>query len=157
MWATSLQFHHRQHFHCIGIMFISSAKCSERTSFLRDSSLFHFGWIFGKLPKGLWPPPPSPPPTFFVREVLKSATKFSDWCDPPLFFRKFIVSTPLFPKVHRFFPSKLTKKSATKFFGSEMTTPPLGSFPKIHPKWSIECSLTILNITRIANAILCHS
>ena len=27
-------------------------------------------------------------------------------------FRKFIVFTPLFPKIHRFFTSKLTKKSA---------------------------------------------
>ena len=65
----------------------------------------------------------------------KFATKFFgvEWTPPP-FSRKFIV-----------FPLKITKKcsfiilkSATKFFGSEMTppSPPIGNFPKIHPKWS---------------------
>ena len=48
---------------------------------------------------------------------------------------------PLFRKFSKEKCSFGTQKSATKFFGSEMTTPALGSFPKIHPKWSREASL----------------
>ena len=61
--------------------------------------------------------------------VLKSAN-FSDWSDPPPFLKIHCFYPPLFPKIHRFFPSKLPKKSATKFFGSEMTPPPSEVFRK---------------------------
>ena len=42
------------------------------------------------------------------------------------------------------FPLKITAKTATKFFGSEITPTPFRSFQKIHPKWSIESSLSCL-------------
>ena len=45
----------------------------------------------------------------------------SELRDPPPFFRK----------IQRFYSPKNTEKTATKFFGSEMTPPPFGSFPKI--------------------------
>ena len=65
-----------------------------------------------------------PPPYFrktmlrFFREARKFATKFI----------RIGVTPPLFPKIHRFYPPKITEKTATKFFGSEMTPPPLRKF-----------------------------
>ena len=32
--------------------------CEVLPTRLRDYRVGHFGWIFGKLPNGLWPPPP---------------------------------------------------------------------------------------------------
>ena len=59
---------------------------------------------------------PSPLPSLRKTMLRFFATNFSDWSDPPLF-----------PKIHRFYPSKLPPKTATNFFGSEMT-PPLRKF-----------------------------
>ena len=93
-----------------------------------------------KFSKGLLPGPNSmnfrktskrpltPPPYFrktmlrFFREAQKFATKFI----------RIGVTPPLFPKIHCFYRPKIFEKTATKFFGSEMTPPPFGSFPKIH-------------------------
>ena len=85
-------------------------------SSVREDYLYQIQWIFGKLPNGLWPPPP---PYFrktmlrFFREAQKFATKFIRIC----------VTPPLFPKIHCFYRPKISGKTATKFFGSEMTPP----------------------------------
>ena len=80
------------------------------------------GWIFGKLPNGLWPPHPIFGKlccAFFGRPENLQRNSFGlAW--PP----------PLFPKIHRFYPPKITEKTATKFFGSEMTPPPSEVFRK---------------------------
>ena len=60
--------------------------------------------------------PPSPPifgnlVAFFFQEARKLATKFI----------RIGVTPPPFPKIHRFYPPKITEKTATEFFGSEMT------------------------------------
>ena len=51
---------------------------------------------------------------------------------PPPFFRKFIVFTP----------PKLPKKPQRNFLDRKWPPPPFGSFPKIHPKWSTQSSLS---------------
>ena len=64
--------------------------------------------------------PLTPPPYFrktmlrFFREAQKFATKFI----------RIGVTPPLFPKIHCFYRPKISGKTATKFFGSEMTPPP---------------------------------
>ena len=73
---------------------------------IRDCSVYQIWWICGKLPNGLWPP--SPPPPYFRKTMLRFLQRnFSGCSDPTLF---------------------LYRKSATKFFGSEMTPPPLRKF-----------------------------
>ena len=87
----------------------------------------HIRWIFGNLPNGLWPPHPifgKQCCAFFGRPKNLQRNSFGlAW--PP----------PLFPKIHCFYRPKISGKTATKFFGSEMTPPPFGSFPKIHWIW----------------------
>ena len=54
----------------------------------------------------------------FFWEARKFATKFI----------RIGVTPPLFPKIHCFYRPKIFEKTATKFFGSEMTPPPLRKF-----------------------------
>ena len=53
-----------------------------------------------------------PPPPFFQKTMLRFLQQNFSGCSGPTLF--------------------LYRKSATKFFGSEITPPPFGSFPKIH-------------------------
>ena len=56
---------------------------------------------------------PLPPPSFWKTMMRFFATNFSDWSDPPPF-----------PENSSFFPLKITAKTTTKFFESEMSPPP---------------------------------
>ena len=40
------------------IRFLLASHAHHKTPRLRDGSRFQIGWIFGKVPNGLWPPPP---------------------------------------------------------------------------------------------------
>ena len=73
---------------------------------LRGFYLDQIQWIFGKLPNGLWPPHPTPP--YFRKTMLRFLQWNFSGCSDPILF--------------------LYRKSATKFFGSEMTPPPLRKF-----------------------------
>ena len=48
---------------------------------LRDACLYHYWWIFGKVPNGLWPPPPPP----FLGKMLRffSTKLFGTEMTPP--------------------------------------------------------------------------
>ena len=108
---------------------------------IRNACPHQNGWIFGKLPNGLWL---TPRPRFgklccpFFREVLKYATKFFriGVCPPHPPFPKIcngifqIGETPPFPKICRFSPSKDLQQNVL-----DREWPPPGSFPKIHPFW----------------------
>ena len=72
-------------------------------STLREASPFQNGWIFGKVPNGLWPPPSfsenhvadflqNPLPKYFPHNGHNLQHKFLDWKWPPPseLFRKFI-------------------------------------------------------------------
>ena len=77
-----------------GVEMMSKVHSLKVMSLFRDAWAHQHGWIFGKLPNGLWPPP---------------RPRFGKlWCTS---FREVL-------------------KSATEFFGSEMTPPPFGSFQK---------------------------
>ena len=99
---------------------------------LRDAWPNDYRWIFGKVPNGLCPPPP--PPALFWEKCCDFFQNHDGqhwicneifWIgnDPPLiskFFRKFMTKSAV----------SNAKKIATKFFGSEMTPPPLWNFSK---------------------------
>ena len=74
-------------------------------------------------------PPPLP---CFQKNILRFfATSFLEWTEPP----------SLFPKIQRFSPSKLPKKTQWIFFYLKWPSPPFGSFPKIHRSCSLQTFL----------------
>ena len=82
----------------------------------------------------IWTNPHSQKACMVTLELFRISTSFATVPPPP----------PPFPKKNIVFPLKITAKTATKSFGSEITPTPFRSFQKIHPKWSIESSLSCL-------------
>ena len=86
--------------------------------------------------------------------------KFQTAFDPPPssfsenYVADFLKHTLKIPPLYHFYAKKTLFKSpkfATKIFGLEMTPPPFGTFPKIHPFWWGEASLNIEVLSVIFN------
>ena len=71
-------------------------KLSQSVATLREASPLQNGWIFGKVPNGLWPPPPS----FSENYIADFATKMRDFATKVRMF--IIISKSAY--VHYYFP-----------------------------------------------------
>ena len=103
----------------------------KNNKLVRDGWPYQNGWIFGKIPNGLWPPPPP----------LISGKSYC------VFFPEFMTEEPFI----------MAKICNINFWIGNDPPPPFGTFPKKHPFWYFQSSLSIGSLIIMIDISLAES